>query len=171
MARAIDLLIDIVPVRRPAFKRIVAAAASVMLIGLAAKNLKVYLRYERDRPVTEFTAFGRAALALGPKYQFYCVTFQRLEFTCLHGSFAPYFANLDIRDLRDPVRAMPFLAGRPVAIMIPFDRFIPRPLDPEALVKEIVLRYPGAELRFVHRTPNGLDPPLGVIVVVSPGSR
>jgi hypothetical protein len=169
MARAIDLLIGFVPLRRPAFKRIVTAVAAVVLISLAAKNLKTYLQYERARPITEFSAFGRAALALGPKYEFYCVTFQRLEFTCLNGSFAPYFATLDVRDLRDPARAMPFRAGRSVAIMVPFQRTVPRPLDPRALVQEIVARYPRAKVRYVYGEEGGFQPRLGAIVVLHPG--
>jgi hypothetical protein len=168
MARAIDLQLEILPPRRPGLKRVVTAVVSAALIGLAARNLKTYLQYERARPSTEFTAFGRAALALGPKYQFYCVTFQRPEFTCLHGSFVPYLATLDVRDLHDPVRAMPFPAGRPVAVMIPFERFIPHPLDPKLLVEEILLRYPAARLQYVHRNPGGFGPPIGVVAVLTP---
>jgi len=170
MARGIDVQLDLIPLKRPLWRWAVTAVVSAALIGgVVVKRLETYLSFEHSIPTTDFTAFGRAALALGPRYQFYCVTFQRPDFSCQHGSFVPFLATLDVADLRDPVRAMPFPAGRPVAIMIPFNRFVPRALDPEALVKEIALRYPGAELRFVHRTPKGLDPPNGVIVVVSPG--
>ena len=168
MARAIDLLLDVLPLKRLAFKRVVTAAVSVALIALAAKNLKFYLQYERARPSTDFTAFGRAALALGPRYEFYCVTFQRPEFTCLHSSFLPYLANLDVHDLHDPSRAIPFSAARPVAVMISFERFVPRPLDPQMLVEDIVLYYPAARLLYVRRTQSVSDPPAGVIAVLSP---
>lgn len=168
MARAIDIQLDLLPRKRRVLKQVVAAAVSAALIALAARNLKTYLEYERARSSTDFTAFGRAALALGPRYQFYCVTFQRPDFTCLHSSFVPYFANLDVRDLRDPSRAMPFPAGRPVAVMIPFDRFLPRFLDPRVLVEDIVARYPSARLEYMHRNRSGSDPPIGVIAVLSP---
>jgi hypothetical protein len=168
MARAIDLLLDILPLKRPAFKRVVTAAVCVALIALAAGNLKTYLQYERARPSTVYTALGRAAVALGPRYQFYCVTFQRPDFTCQHSSFLPYLANLDVRDLRDPSRAMPFPAGRPVAVMIPFERFVPRPLDPKLLVEDIVAHYPATRLQYVHWNNRGSDPPIGVIAVLSP---
>ncbi len=166
MARAIDIQLDLLPPKLRMLKQVATAAVSAALIALAARNLRTYLQYERARPATEFTAFGRAALALGPKYQFYCVTFQRPDFTFLHGSFVPYLEMLDVRDLRDPVRAMPFPAGRPVAILIPFQRFVPRPLDPKALVNEIVLRYPEARLRYVYADRGGSHLPLGVIVSV-----
>jgi hypothetical protein len=168
IARALDISLDILPVKRPLLKRLVTLAVSAALICLVARNLKTYLKYERTRPPTEFTVFGRAALALGPRYKFYSVTFQRPDFSCLNGSFEPYFATLDVADLRDPVRAMPFPAGRPVALMIPFDRFLPHPLDPKALVEEVVLHYPAARLQYVHRNQNGSDPPIGVIAVLSP---
>jgi hypothetical protein len=171
MARGIDLQLDLIPLKRPLWRWAVTAVVSAALIGgVAVRNLETFLSYEHSIPATDFTALGRAALALGPRYQFYLVTFQRPDFSCQNGSFAPFLATLDVADLRDPVRAMPFPAGRPVAIIIPFNHFVPRPLDPQALVREIVLRYPGARLRFVRRTPNGSDPPVGVIVVVSPGS-
>jgi Dolichyl-phosphate-mannose-protein mannosyltransferase len=169
MARAIDLQLDLIRLKHPLWRWVVTAVVSAALIGgVVAKNLKTYLNYERARPSTEFTAFGRAALALGPKYQFYCVTFQRPDFSCLNGSFVPYLATLDVHDLRDPVRAMPFPAGRAAAIMIPFARSVPRPLDPKALVNEIVLSYPEAKLQYVHGNQSGSDPPIGVVVVVSP---
>ncbi len=168
MARAIDLQLDVFPLRRPAWKRVVAALVSAALITLAAKNLKAYLKFERARPATEFTAFGRAALALGPRYQFYCVTFQRPDFTCEHGSFFPYLADRDVRDLRDLRRAMPFPAGRPVAVMIPFQRLVARPPDPKALVGEILLHYPATRLEYVRRNESGSDPPIGVIAILSP---
>jgi hypothetical protein len=126
------------------------------------------LNYEHSRPASEFTAFGREALALGPKYQFYCVTFQRPEFSCLNGSFVPYLATLDVADLRDPDRAMPFPRGRPVAILISFPRFVPHPVDPESLVEGIRARYPDARLRYVYGDRSSSRAPLGAVVVVSP---
>jgi len=170
MARAVDLPLDVLPLKRPGWRRALTALVSAALIVLAVRNRKVYFDFERDRPATEFTAFGRAAVALGPRYQFYCVTFQRLDFTCEHGSFVPYLANLDVRDVRDLDRAMPFPEGRPVAVMIPFGRFVPRPLDPKALVGQILLRYPEARLTYVHHGQGGSDPPIGVVAVLLPGS-
>jgi hypothetical protein len=169
MARAIDLPLDLIRPKRPVWRWAATAVVSAALIGgVMAKNLKTYLNYERARPATEFTAFGRAALTLGPRYDFYCVTSQRPDFTCQHGSFVPYLATLDVRDLRDPIRAMPFPAGRPVAVMIPFELFVARPLDPKVLVGEILLHYPTAKLQYVRRDQSGSGPPIGVIAVVSP---
>jgi hypothetical protein len=168
IARGLDLVLDILPVKRLVAKRLVTVAVSAALIGLAAWNLKAYLKYERTRLPTEFTAFGRAALALGPRYQFYCVTLQRPDFRCQHPSFLPYLANLDVRDAHDPDRLMPFPAGRPVAVMIPFEGFLHHPIDPRAVVDEIVLHYPAARLQYVRRDPGGSDPPIGVIAVLSP---
>jgi hypothetical protein len=169
MARAIDLQLDLIPLKRRRWRWMVTALVSVALIGgVVAKNLTKYLNYERASPVSEFTAFGRVALALGPKYQFYCVTFQRPEFSCLTGSFVPYLATLDVGDLRDPARAVPFPTGRPVALMIPFQRFVPHPVDPKTLVDEIRARYPESELRYVYSGQSGSHSPLGVVVVLSP---
>ncbi len=169
MARAIDLPLDVLVLKRPSWRRALTALVSAALIVLAVRNRKIYLEFERNRPATEFTAFGRAAVALGPRYQFHCVTFQRPDFTCEHGSFVPYLANLDVRDVRDLDRAMPFPEGRPVAVMIPFGRFVPRPLDPRVLVGEILLRYPAAKLQYVRRAQSGSDSLIGVIAVLSTG--
>jgi dolichyl-phosphate-mannose-protein mannosyltransferase len=168
MARAIDLQLDLIPLKRPLWRWMLTAVVSVALIGgIVAKNLETYLHYERTRPASEFTAFGRAALALGPQYQFYCVTFQRPEFSCLNGSFVPYLAALDARDLRDPSRAMPFPAGRPAAVLVPFARFTPRALDPKAIVSSILARYPEAKRRYVYADQDEHSL-LGEIVVIPP---
>ena len=170
MARAVDLLLDLFPLKRPRWRWVATAVIAAALIGgVVTRNLRTYLNYERAGPATEFTAFGQAARILGSRYQFSCVIFQRPDFSCMSGAFVPYLATLDVRDLRDLVRAMPFPAGRPVALLIPFARFIPHPLDPSALVNEILLRYPDAKLQLVHGNRNGSDPPLGLVVVVSPG--
>jgi dolichyl-phosphate-mannose-protein mannosyltransferase len=168
MARAIDLQLDLIPLKRSHWRWMLTAVVSVALIGgVVAKNLATYLHYERTQPASEFTAFGRAALALGPQYQFYCVTFQRPDFSCLNGSFVPYLATLDVRDLRDPLRAMPFSAARPAAIMVPFTRFTPRSLDPKTIVNSMLARYHEAKLRYVY-SDQAAHSLLGVIVVIPP---
>lgn len=168
MARAIDLPLDVLPLKRPGGKRIVAALVSAALIALVMKNLKTYLEFERARPAMDFTAFGRAATALGPQYRFYCVTFQRPDFTCEHPSFLPYLADFDVFDVRDPARTIPNPEGRPVAIMIPFERFVPRPLNPRVLVDEIRSLYRPARFVSVRREGSGSAPLIGVIAVVPP---
>jgi hypothetical protein len=55
--------------------------------------------------------------------------------------------------------------------MIPFHRFVPRPLDPRVLVHEIVLRYPEARSRYVYADQYGVRSLLGVIIVVPGGSE
>jgi Dolichyl-phosphate-mannose-protein mannosyltransferase len=169
IARALDILLELIAVKRPVVRRLATVGLSAALVCLAVGNLTTYLRYERERAPTEFTAFGEAALALGPRYRFYCVTIQRPDFRCQHPSFLPYLANLDVRDIHDPDRLMPFPAGRPVAVMIPFELFRPHPLAPEALADEIVRRYPSARLQSVRRS--GSDPPIGVIAVLSPDRK
>lgn len=171
IARALDLQVDLLTWKRPAFKRVLVAAVSAALVFLAAKNLKTYVNFERSRSSTIFTAFGRAALPLGPRYEFYCVSFQRPDFSCLHPAFLPYFANLDVHDLHDPFRAMPFPARRPIAIMIPFERFVSHPLDPRVLVAEIVRGNPAAKVQSVYAGQERSGPPIGMMVVLSPGSQ
>lgn len=169
MARAIDLQLGLISPKRPIWRSVITVFVSAALIGgIVAKNLTKYLSYEHSTPASEFTAFGREALALGAKYKFYCVTFQRPEFSCLSGSFVPYLATLDVGDLRDPDRAMPFPKDRPVAIMVPFPRFVPHPVNPKSIVDGIRARYPDARLRYVYGDRSDSRPPLGAVVVVSP---
>lgn len=168
MARVVDLFLGTLPIRRAGSERAVTALAFAGLIVLAAGNFEKYRRYEHALPASDFTAFGRAALALGPRYRFACVTFQRAEFSCLHPSFLPFLAGLDVRDLRDPIRAMPFPAGRPMALMISFERFVPHPADPKELIAAILLRYPAASVRSVYRTPEKNGPAIGALVLLSP---
>jgi hypothetical protein len=80
----------------------------------------------------------------------------------------PYLATLDSSDLPDPIREWPSPAGRASAFMIPFARFLPRPIDPRWLVEEIVRRHPRAEPRYVRRREGASESVIGAIVVVPP---
>lgn len=164
--RAADLLLGVLPLKRPALRHIAtAAAAAVFLVAFVQKNVGVYLNYERTNS-RSFTAFGQAALRLGPRYQFYCLTFQRPDFSAQSGSFAPYLETLDVRDLRDLSEALPFPPGRPVAVMIPYARQVFPHVEPRA---QIVASYPEATVQTVTG-PAPMNHPYGEIVVIaSPG--
>jgi hypothetical protein len=165
--RAADLLLGVLPLKRRALRHIATAAVAAVFLGaFVQKNVGVYLNYEQTRRPSDFTAFGEAALRLGPQYQFYCLTFQRPDFTAQNGSFAPYLETLDVKDLRDPSDAFPFPPGRPVAIMIPYTRrFRSRYVEPKALAAQIAANYPKARLLPVI-APAAKNHQFGVIVVI-----
>jgi hypothetical protein len=164
--RAADLLLGVLPLKRPALRHLATASVAALFLGaFVQKNVGAYQNYERTRPPSEFTAFGEAALRLGPRYQFYCLTFQRPDFSAQHGSFVPYLETLDVKDLRDLSEALPFPPGRPVAVMIPYRRLMSRYVEPQALESQIVASYPEATVQTVT-APAAKNQAYGVIVVI-----
>jgi hypothetical protein len=164
--RAADLLLGVLPLKRPALRHLATAAVAIVFLGaFVRKNVGIYLEHERSLPPSEFTAFGRAALGLGSRYQFYCLTFQRPDFSAQHGSLAPYLETLDVNDLRDPSEALPFPPGRPVAVMIPYVRIVRRYVEPQALAAQIVASHPRARIVTVTE-PAAKNHVYGVIVVI-----
>ncbi len=167
MARAVDGIVSLVPA---GWRRLAAAAVAAALLGFVAlPNVRKYLRFEEEQAPTVFTAFRVETERLPEGTRFVCVTLERPDFTCRHSSFGPFLARPFREDVSDPGEVLPIPPGQRAAFLIPFQRFVSHPGDPELLVGEIRRFHPDA--RVIRTGELSEDPgrPLGAIVVVEPG--
>ena len=168
MARAVDGLVGLVP-DRGAARRIAAVAAGGALLSLVAvPSLRAYLRFERERPPTVYTAFRNAAARLPADTRYVCVAYQRDDFSCRHPSFGPFAAAPSGDDVLDPVFLLPVPPGVRTAFLVPYERFVPGALDPDRLVERIRRVHPDARILPVATLPADPGRPLGAVVVVGP---
>jgi 4-amino-4-deoxy-L-arabinose transferase-like glycosyltransferase len=166
MARAIDGLVDLVPARGPWRPLAGGVTAAALLLLVTLPTVRRYVRFEEERPPSIYTAFRLEAGRLPAGTRFVCVTFERPDFTCRHASFGPFLARPLTQDVVDPDEALPVPPGTRTAFLVPFQRFVPSPRDPESLVAEIVRFHPGARVLRIGTLPGDPERPLGAVVVV-----
>ena len=170
MARAVDGVVALVPAGGGA-RRLAAAAVAAALLGFVAfPNVRKYRRFEEEQPPTVFTAFRLEADRLPEGTRFVCVTFERPDFTCGHSSFGPFLARPFREDVTDPAEVLPIPPGQRAAFLIPFQRFVSHPGDPELLVGEIRRFHPDARVIRKGELSEDSGRPLGAVVVVEPGT-
>ncbi len=172
MARAVDGLVGLVPAggsgRRLAAAAAAAAAGTLLVFG-AIPNVRKYVRFEEEQSPTVFSAFRLEADRLPIGTRFVCVTFERPDFTCRHSAFGPFLARPFTEDASHPIDVLPISPGRRTAFLIPFQRFVSHPSDPELLVGEIRRFHPDARVIRTGRLPEDPGRHLGAVVVVEPG--